>query len=166
MAVREDPATGTALVIAVPSVGTEKVQGDIKERAQIGPVSCDSDIFSRVPKAKGENKYELGDVIEYQDGKPAFTVRKFLGKGAFGEVNEVWSEIQQVPRAMKCTKLDFMGDKERSATFKANCEEALVMLGPQHHPNIISLRFTKVSGNEFLVIMDLVEVREKAQDMP
>jgi serine/threonine protein kinase len=37
------------------------------------------------------------------------------------------------------------------------CEEALLMVSLRHHPNLISLRFVKVSGKEFLVTMDLVE---------
>ena len=48
------------------------------------------------------------------------------------------------------------------------CEEALIMMDLRHHPNIISLRFAKVSGNEFLMIMDVVdgskELSEAYQD--
>ena len=36
------------------------------------------------------------------------------------------------------------------------CEEALIMMKLRHHPNIISIRFVKVSGLEFLVIMDSI----------
>jgi hypothetical protein len=49
-------------------------------------------------------KYFKGDVIRYQNGKIAFTIRKPLGCAAFGEVHLVWSEVQEKLRAMKCTK--------------------------------------------------------------
>jgi hypothetical protein len=31
-------------------------------------------------------RFEMGDTVKYQNGKIAYTVRKFLGDGAFGEV--------------------------------------------------------------------------------
>jgi len=43
------------------------------------------------------------------------------------------------------------------AMFKPMCEEALIMMELRHHPNIISFRFVKVSGSEFLVILDLID---------
>ena len=48
---------------------------------------------------------------------------------------------------MKCTKLDRMTPAERRASFKPLCEEALLMAEIGHHPNIIALRFVKVSGD-------------------
>ena len=91
-------------------------------------------------------------------------MRKHLGCGAFGEVHLVYSEAQQKPRAMKCTKLENMSTKQRNANFLPICEEALLMVEVQHHPNIISLRFVKVSGSEFLVIMDLVDGASELAD--
>ena len=102
-------------------------------------------------------KYLQGDVVKYQNGKIAYTVRKPLGCGAFGEVYLVWSEVQQKFRAMKCTKFADMDLKERMERFQPMCKEALLMMELRHHPNIISLRFVKVSGPEFLVVMDLVD---------
>ena len=113
-------------------------------------------------------KYFKGDCIQYQNGKTAFTVRKSLGCGAFGEVHLVWSEVQQKPRALKCTKFGNMTPDERMAMFKPMCNEALLMMELRHHPNIISLRFVKVSGSEFLMIMDVAdgskELSEAYQD--
>jgi serine/threonine protein kinase len=113
-------------------------------------------------------KYTKGDLIKYENGKAAFTVRKSLGCGAFGEVHLVFSEVQRKYRAMKCTKFGNMTPDQRMATFKPMCEEALIMMELLHHPNIISLRFVKVSGSEFLMIMDVVdgskELSEAYQD--
>ena len=113
-------------------------------------------------------KYTKGDLIKYQNGKTAFTVRKSLGCGAYGEVHLVYSEVQQKLRAMKCTKFGNMTPDQRLAMFKPMCEEALLMMELRHHPNIISLRFVKVSGTEFLMIMDVVdgskELSEAYQD--
>jgi serine/threonine protein kinase len=113
-------------------------------------------------------KYTKGDTIQYQNGKTAFTVRKSLGCGAFGEVHLVWNEIQQKPRAMKCTKFGNMTSDERMAMFVPMCNEALLMMELRHHPNIVSLRFVKVSGSEFLMIMDVAdgskELSEAYQD--
>ncbi len=69
---------------------------------------------------------------------------------------QVWSEVQQKLRAMKCTKFGDMSLEERRARFQPMCEEAFIMMELRHHPNIISIRFVKVSGLEFLVIMDLI----------
>ncbi len=104
----------------------------------------------------GKHRYSSGDSITYQNGKKGFTVRNYLASGAFGEVHEVFSEVQHKYRAMKCTRFDSMSPEARRANFRPMCEEALLMIDLQHHPNIISLRFVKISGSEFLVIMDLV----------
>jgi len=109
-------------------------------------------------------RYQPGDPIKYQTGKTAFTVRKSLGCGAFGEVHVVWSEVQQRERAMKCTKFDSMTRDMRISMFRPMCEEALLGVDLQHHPNIISLRFIKVAGDEFLVIMDLIDGASELQD--
>jgi serine/threonine protein kinase len=101
-------------------------------------------------------QYRKGDTVKYQNGKTAYTVRALLGCGAFGEVYLVWSEVQQKLRAMKCTKFGKMTLEERRARFQPMCEEAFIMMELRHHPNIISIRFVKVSGLEFLVIMDLI----------
>ena len=141
-----DSVTGTAKVMITPGAGTNAV----------GP---DSSV---------DWKYKKGDIIEYQNGKAAFTVRKSLGCGSFGEVHQVWNEMQQKLRAMKCTKFGNMTPSQRITLFKPMCEEALIMMELRHHPNIISLRFVKVSGSEFLLIMDLVdgskELSEAYQD--
>jgi hypothetical protein len=101
-------------------------------------------------------QYRKGDIVKYQNGKTAYTVRALLGCGAFGEVYLVWSEVQQKLRAMKCTKFGDMSLEERRARFQPMCEEAFIMMELGHHPNTISIRFVKVSGLEFLVIMDLI----------
>jgi len=109
-------------------------------------------------------RYQPGDPINYQTGKTAFTVRKSLGCGAFGEVHVVWSEVQQRERAMKCTKFDSMTRDMRISMFRPMCDEALLGVKLQHHANIISLRFIKVAGDEFLVIMDLIDGASELQD--
>ena len=57
---------------------------------------------------------------------------------------------------MKCTKFGVMSSEDRRKKFQPMCEEALIMMELRHHPNIISIRFVKVSGLEFLVIMDYI----------
>ncbi len=48
--------------------------------------------------------------------------------------------------------------------FRPMCDEALLSVELKHHPNIISIRFVKVAGDEFLVIMDLISESSELQD--
>jgi serine/threonine protein kinase len=145
----------------------------IKDKITNAAAAVDRD--SSCQKSEGkmpEYRYSPGDAIKYQNGKIAFTVRELLGHGMFGEVHKVqyyvnfslnpldlclihnssnpllkvYSEVQQTMRAMKCTKFSSMSQKERLDNFEPMCEEALLMVKLRHHPNIISLRFVKVSG--------------------
>jgi len=144
---------------------TQKVSASQLYREKNGKV--ERVVMEGIGREAGQERkwrYQPGDAIKFQSGRTAFTVRKSLGCGAFGEVHVVWQENQQRERAMKLTKFDSMTREKRISMFRPMCEEALLGVDLQHHPNIISLRFIKVAGDEFLVIMDLVDGASELQD--
>jgi serine/threonine protein kinase len=115
-------------------------------------------------------KYTRGAVVTYIDGNRGFTVQQGLACGAFGEVHVVWDDTRLNARnlgfeksgyggeyAMKCTKFDAMPKEQRVPLFRKLCDEALVMNVCQPHPNILSLRYVKVSQDDFVSVMDWAE---------
>jgi hypothetical protein len=44
------------------------------------------------------------------------------------------------------------------------CDEALLSVELKHHPNIISIRYVRADGEEFLVIMDLISESSELED--
>ncbi len=65
---------------------------------------------------------------------------------------------------LKCTKFDSMTRDMRIAMFRPMCDEALLGVELKHHPNIISIRYVRPDGEEFLVMMDLVSESSELQD--
>ncbi len=153
-----------AYATVIVQVGSENAATSVENTGKLEISSENQSASSHVvtipsagsPHERLRYRFEMGDTVKYQNGKIAYTVRKLLGYGTFGEVYLVWSEVQQKLRAMKCSKFGGMSLEERRARFQPMCEEAFIMTELRHHPNIISVRFVKVSGLEFLVIMDLI----------
>jgi hypothetical protein len=129
----------------------------VVEVTSSGSVGCPQTAkTTEVPGGKGSLRFKPGDEIRYTAGDVAFTVEHPLGCGAFGEVHVVRSPDGRQD-AMKCTKLADMTQEQRERMFLPLCEEALLMVKLGHHPNLIALQFVMIKGEEFLVIMDLVE---------
>ncbi len=156
------PASDSGLVVREAGASSlESANSQISdESSEVASATLRGQVGSEnaaIPVESAANwKYHKGDTVKYQNGKIAYTVRASLGRGAFGEVYKVWSEVQQKLRAMKCTRFGVMPSEERRKKFQSMCEEALIMMELRHHPNIISIRYVKVSGLDFLVIMDYI----------
>ena len=109
--------------------------------------------------------FSAGHEMKDGRGEVAFKIEELLGRGSYGEVYAInytglWnSRICDwgIRRAMKCVKLDSMTQEMRLNLFLPLCEEALLGVKIGTHPNIIALRDTLPSAEEFLVIIDLVE---------
>ena len=106
-------------------------------------------------------KFSTGDEICKEAGgdRSAFTVQRFLGNGAFGEVHLVVLNDAEAERnlAMKCTKFGSLALQDRLTLFASLCDEALLMASLRHHPNLIALQHTNVAGEDFMLFVDLVE---------
>jgi serine/threonine protein kinase len=117
--------------------------------------------------------FKGGDTIKNDRGEVEFTIRRFLGRGSYGEVYVIFYEKAwntklcdhvEMERAMKCIKLDQMTREQRNSLFLPLCEEALLGAKIGTHPNIVALRSATPSAEEFLVVMDLVEGAKELQE--